>query len=414
MYSLHSAHVRTTRRNSRWELRDLSAMTLKYLKDNFDEIWLFVDQYSFEAPQAVYFGDLVELMREDDPALTITDWLTQMGNDTLPFRSELPRFNPQYVKYTNGWMAGFEFTPVGDPGTPTQGGSPYDKDDLLVTKENVDPLIIGKYGLFSINGLYHITDYNHQGAYIKGGNRSVRRSNDNQIGLTSFEDVGEIRCHPITESMISSAGGGRGLIKGTYITLPDTIDIENKTVLMVIGGYLQVLSKTYTRVADRSWRIELGNLSLLERYYESYKFIDYSSLGLSDYEPNPTLISKDEFFSDAVLTRYLTLQQSFVVVVDSPSFFQEYRAIETAGLPGRYYSSKTDPYPVVGAYGRLLEYHYIKENGINVVATTRNTRHNYDFYYRNASEYNRSDGGRNSARPFVQAQAFFRLMGVER
>ena len=413
MYTLHSAHVRVNRRNSRWETKDLSQTTLRDLRDLYDEVWLFVDQYSFSAPRAVWFGDLVDQTYDDDPSLTIVDWLTQIDNQTLPFRDEPPRFNARYVKYTHGWMAGYDFVPVKAPGTPPGGGSAFDKPDLHVTKDGKSGTALGQYGLFTINGLYHVTDYNQHGAYIVGGNSTLRRANDNQIGVTSFEDVGVIRCVPITAAMVSSAGTDRGLIKGAYITLPDTVDLENKTVLLVIGGYLQVLSKTYTRVADRSWRVELAHLNLMERYYDTQDELDYSSLGLSVYEANPTLISRAEFESDAALTAYLTLPQSFMVIVDSPMFFQEHRVLEPAGLPGRYYSRTVEPYPVMGNSGRLLEYHYVAENGINVVATTPNHRHNYDFYNRPNHTDRLSDAGRYPALPFEQGQAFYRLMGVE-
>lgn len=415
MYSLHSAHVRENRRNSRWEKKDLTDTTLLELRTLYDEVWLFVDHYSFDAPRAVYFADIMQDMYDDPNELTLEAWLTQIGNQSLPFRATVPRLEPRYVKYVHAWNSGYEIVPVGNNGTIPQGGSRFDKSDLHVSKPNVDPEYLGKHALFSINGFYHISDYGPEGTYILGGNDSIRHANDNQIGLLSFAEVGEIQCVPITKDMLTRNNEEAPLRKGVYLTMPEDVDLEGKTTLLVIGGYLQVLGNTYTRVSDRTYRLQLDQMFLLERFYDSRSYIDLSSLGLDTLEDNPTLVSVEQFFSDSVLEAYLTLPQSFVVVVDSPEFFHELRLLEQAGLPGRYYSHEDEhPYPVMGAYGRTLEYHPIQEDGINVIATTPNLRHNYDFYRHDWKRGERVDSGRYPAWPYSEGHAFTRLLGVER
>lgn len=415
MYSLHSAHVRVDRRNDRWEKKDLSTTTLLDLRNQYDEIWLFIDHYSFDAPRALYFGDVMQDTYDDPNTLTLTEWLSQMGNLSLPFRGDVPRLNPHYVTYVHAWQAGYDFTPIGSPGALGQGGSRFDKADLYVSKPDVDPNFLGRHALFSVNGFYHISDFNSGGVYIRGGNRSVRHANDNQIGLLSFEDVGSIQCLPITKDMVTKIRDDIPLAKGAYITLPESLDTDNKTTLLVVGGYLQVLGKTYTRVGDRTYRAQLEHMMLLERYYESREYLDYSSLGLANYEANPTLVSLDQINQDSVIEAYLTLPQSFIVVVDAPSFFQEFQPVEPAGLPGRYYSyEQAHRYPLIGAYGRALEYHTIQEDGVTVLATTPNIRHNYDFYRHDWRKGERVDAGRYPNRPFAQGQAYTRLLGVER
>ncbi len=415
MYSLHSAHVRVDRRNDRWEKKDLANTTLLSLRNDYDEIWLFIDHYSFDAPRALYFGDVIQQTYDDPNELTLTEWLSQVGNQTLPFRATVPRLDPSYVKYAHAWQLGYTFTPVGDPGTVQQGGSRFDKTDLKVYKEGMDNDFVGKHAIFSVNGFHHITDYGPDGVFVVGGNHSLRHANDNQIGLLSFEDIGEIKCVPITDDMVTGNQGDVPLRKGAYVTIPDHIDIENKTTLLVLGGYLQVLGKTYTRVSDRTYRIQLEQLNLLERYYDSRPYLDFSSLGLDVNDDNPTMVSIDEFFQDDTLRAYLTLPQSFLIVVDADSFFQELEPLERSGLPGRYYAH-TDyhPYPVVGAYGRTLEYHTLQEDGTLVLATVRNQRHNYDFYRQPWMTNERVDSGRYPEWPHQEGEAYTRLIGVEK
>jgi hypothetical protein len=415
MYSLHSAHVRVDRRNDRWEKKDLSNSTLQQLRTNYDEIWLFIDHYSFDAPRALYYQDVVQETYDDPDSLTLTEWLSQVGNQTLPFRGDIPRLHPDYVKYVHAWNAGYTFTPVGNPGTTPQGGSRFDKADLKVQKDDVDTAFLGRHALFSVNGFYHPTDWGPHGVYILGGNHSLRHANDNQIGLLSFEDVGGIHCLPITPDMVTGNEGGVPLSKGAYVTIPDAVNLENKTTLLVVGGYLQVLGKTYTRISDRTYRIQLEQLQLLERYYDSREYIDFSSLGLDVNDDNPSLVSVDQFFQDDVLRAFLTLPQSFIVVVDAPRFFHELQPLEQSGYPGRYYShTENHQYPVIGAYGKTLEYHPIFEDGVTVIATTPNRRHNYDFYRQPWASGERVDAGRYPAWPHAEGQAYTRLLGIER
>ena len=252
---------------------------------------------------------------------------------------------------------------MGDPGTVQQGGSRFDKTDLKVYKEGMDNDFVGKHAIFSVNGFHHITDYGPDGVFVVGGNHSLRHANDNQIGLLSFEDIGEIKCVPITDDMVTGNQGDVPLRKGAYVTIPDHIDIENKTTLLVLGGYLQVLGKTYTRVSDRTYRIQLEQLNLLERYYDSRPYLDFSSLGLDVNDDNPTK-GIDEFFQDDTLRAYLTL----------PEFLDRGRRqllprTGTAGAIGVAVGiTHTDyhPYPVVGAYGRTLNTTPFKKTYIGI------------------------------------------------
>ena len=97
MYSLHSAHVRVDRRNDRWEKKDLANTTLLSLRNDYDEIWLFIDHYSFDAPERCTLGTSF-----NKRTTTLTNSHSPSGcrrlNQTLPFRATVPRLDPSYVK----------------------------------------------------------------------------------------------------------------------------------------------------------------------------------------------------------------------------------------------------------------------------------------------------------------------------
>lgn len=414
MYTLTGARFRKDRRNGRWEEANLSAVTIATLQVTHGDVWLFITYPSLTEPKAVRFDLVAGWLTSADAGKTVQQWLTGIDNRTLPFATTFPTFVPTYVQYAQAWHAGYDIQPITRGGSYNPVGSRYDKEDLRVLHPHLDPEDIAKHAMFTVNGLFHLVDYNEDQVVIMGGNRSVVRANDNQVGIYSFKQIGEIKHLPITESMIAAQYAGAFYKDGVYLTIPPSVDMTNKTMLLVIGGYLQVLGKTYTRTGDRTYKVDMLNLQLLERYYDSYDKIDLTSLGLSVYEDNPSLIAVADILQNVTLKAYLTLEQSFFVIVDSPSFFQELVPLDYAGFPGRYIDFDHRYLPLVGAYGRMIENHRIQEDGVDLVAAARNVRHNYDFQRRRWMSSQAVDAGRDPSDPFRDAPAYLRMIGVEK
>lgn len=414
MYTLVSARYRKDRRLGRWVEADLSNVNISTLQSSYGDVWLLIAHPSFDDPKYLRVDQVAEMFHSTPTGLTVQEWLTSLGNITLPFTATPPEFKARYVQYAEAWHAGYSFDPVVRGGSYNPSGSRYDKADLIVSHESLSPTQIGGYAMFTVNGLFHMVDYSDQHFIIRDGNKSITRANDNQIGVYSFEDVGRITHIPIKANMVHGQGGDKPLRDGVYITLPDEVDVEGKTFLLVVGGYLQALDRTYSRVGDRTFKIQYNNLMLLERYYDSRDYIDLTSLGLAEYSGNDSLIETEAFQSDATLKAYLTLDQSFIVVVDSPTLFHELIPLDGTGLPNRYLDYELRHLPVVGAYGRMLECHRIQEDGTVVIVTTDNKRHNYSFYKHKWRDFPGVDASRLPHNPFREARAFLRMIGNER
>jgi hypothetical protein len=415
MYTLVRSRYRADRRKGRWQEADLSNEIVTTLSTTFGDVILYVS-YSGAGQQqlkALKFDNVTTWMNNVDPSMTVQQWLTSIGNQTLPFEAKLPNETERLVRYAQAWHAGYVAQPKGREMHVNSTASKFVKEDLLMTHPTHSYADYDKYCLTTVNGYFHITDYTSNGIRVWDGNKSVRRSNNNQIGVYSFETVGALQKVPITEAMVKPQRPGAPLNDAAYISMPNNIDIDNKTVLLVIGGYLHVLGKVYKPVGDRTWRIEVGVSMFLDRYIQSVQELDMDHLGLTIDPKSPTLMSLDQMRSDETVMKYLTMSQSFFVVVDTPSFFQDFEPIEWLRLPGRFIDPTGDNLPLVGAYGRMLDYHTIHEVDTFVYAGTENKRYDYDAAHRkNWTTKALVDGGRYSANPFKHDEAFFRVLGT--
>ncbi len=415
MYTLVKAFSRTDRRVGRWVEVDISNVIIATLSVTYGDVWMFIHHPTFEVDyKALRFSKITGQINATHNGMTVSQYLNSIGNQALPFEDYIPEFSEKLVRYNQAWHAGYDFTPVVHHSVGESNLSDYEKPDLKIIRDDLDSAFIGKNALFTVNGFFHLTDYNNQDAFIIDGNKSIRKANDNQIGVYSFREVGEIQCIPIKPDMVASQRPGAALVEGVYVHIPSEYDLTDKSVLLVVGGYLQALNKAYIRTGERSFKIEFGRMNALERYYDSYNKIDLSSLGLHEYESSDSLVMVDQLMSDEAIRGYLTLSQSFFVIVDSPSFFMDLEKTEDSALPGRYYGTDKLYMPHIGAYGRMVEHHYLVEDGVTVIAGSRNLRYDYDFQRMRWKRGSNIDNGKYPASAYRDTGLFEMQIGVER
>ena len=409
-YQLVAAKARSKGLDATWSDVDISSVKIGDLFSTYSNVWLTLSNTAL--PKNVYL-DLSTVRGQVATTywnITVPQWLQAIGGASLPTVTVLPELKLRQVRYSDAWRAGYSIKPI-DRFRNDDAEIPYgEKNDLLLSKEGVDFNVNYRYALVSVNGFFHRTGASPSGLQVVDGGRTGRIANDNQVGMHSFLGVGTLDFIPITPTMIYKTADTSKFSDRVYVELP--YDMEDKTILLVLGGYLHVLDEVYTRIGPRSLRINFNKIAFAERYFDSLKTIDLSSLPLTRDSDNPDHVSVSELYSDETITAYLSLPQTFIVVVNAKDFFVRRHQVVNSQIPGRYEVPQgTERLPLFGAWGKVYDYATFPDWGVNILACSENIRQSYQFRTTNWRGFATIDSSLNTFRPWNWANAHLLEMG---
>lgn len=310
-----------------------------------------------------------------NPNITIASWLSAIGNPVLHSLGKNYAITTTEVHV--GPAARYDYTyklvhPTAALDAPTLE---TDRTDLLLTKTGSDYLYMATHSLVAVNGYMHITDGSDHGLYVRNARSTRDISNDNQVAIISFADVASLQQIPITADMIFKTDASQSL--HSHCVLDIGVSTQNKSVLLSIGGYLQVLDNTYRVVGDGLIEIDWRHIAVAERLYDSKDHIDLSSLSAIHYRNYENAIVTSEITSDTFIVNYLTLPQSFVIVVDAPILNVKHSALGRSSIAGVYVTPQEPKGIMRTRYGRVMNYWKKKDWSAWVATTTPE----YDFVY---------------------------------
>lgn len=362
MYTLISAMVLDKAINSQWKVLDISTIPVKTLFIDFNSVVItvgsvflnkniYVDIFTLKNDYLNYTG-------------TVQSLLTSLGNKSLLTLPTLPNSNIKYAKYADAFSVGYKLNTTLIGAANVNQLTTSQLKDAVITRPNTTTNLqmLHDYCMVSVNGFFHRTDSDGINAYLYDAGTTVKKSNSNTVGIWSFLDIGKIVKQPIALTNIFNQGLNSTLYERTYIKIGQ--DVSKKTVMLVLGGYL-ILPETniFWQTANDTYAINFGMLQLLERFYESQNYIDLSSLGIGVDPANVSTINVATFLSDAVLKKYLTLSQSFIVILDSPNIFINKMPVKNNTTPGYYTSFQEPTGALFVGYGKVGEYWKANENG---------------------------------------------------
>lgn len=409
-YQLVAAKARSKGMDAVWSVVDITSMKIGELFLSFANVWMTLSHPAIETNTYLELDAVRDQLAAQYHNYTIPQWLASIGNDALPTSVILPELRLRRVRYNDAWRAGYDVKPIDRFRNDDAEISHGDKHDLLLSKEGVDFQSYYRYAMVTVNGFFHRTGGSPTGLQVVDGGRTGRISNDNQIGIHSFVGVSTLDFIPITAGMVYKTTDAAKLSDRAYVELP--YNMEDKTLLLVLGGYLHVLDEVYTRIGPKSLRINFNKVALVERYFDSRKSIDLSSLPLTRDEDNPTHLSVSEIFSDEVIKAYLSLPQTFLVVVNTKDFFVRRHQITNSQIPGRYeVPSNTERLPLFGAWGKACDYAIFPDYGVHVLACPENARQSYQFRTTDWRDLATINDSLNTYRPWNWASAHMLEMG---
>lgn len=409
MYQLISAIAKEKNNNKQWVNVELGHVTFLSLYNFFSKIYLTLSNSFTEDPVSL---DL-DLIRDQTNGLNITvdEYLANLGDQSLPTSNELKNLKSGYVKYSDAFHAGYNIEPVHPTAAPDAALPNSEKPYLRLTKPDIESELFYNHCLVNVNGFFHMIDYDVKSIYVVDGMKSKWLSGQNQIGVMSFKDVGKITYLPITEDMLFKRNNDQ--LYKNKICIDAKQDISSKSLAVVIGGYLHILdNRAFYRTGLTTINVDTANIPLLHRFYESRHYIDLTSLGLQKSPTNDEQIDVNEFLSDAVLTKYFTLSQSFLVLIDNVDLFTEYVALHKSKMPNKYVSYSPPIYPMLVNNGRIINYWYQFEDQQYSISCHDSLRQYRNFDTISAREEVSVDTHRTPERPVTNPIPHFLKIGT--
>lgn len=282
------------------------------------------------------------------------------------------------VKYQLANAAGYKFNIVKIGQNQYDLLSYYHKEnfpDVEITRPNIDTdlSLLDTRCLLTVNGYIYPTMYSNNRLYIPNATKSMIKSRCNNIGIISFNSLNRnIVKHSISVDMITAE---------THFSLYEkailTFNREISNAILVIAGYPIFENPEYFyRVSNNSFVLRLDKLQYIEKLYELARYRDiFTELNVSVSRNNSSMINATLVRSDAIIMKFLTLFNSFLVEIPSNTLTVNKIYLEHSNVPGNFRTEKEPTYPIVVGYGKFSEYVKRKNND------TKYTVYINDAYY---------------------------------
>lgn len=362
MYVYQDSAVLGRTTGAMWEHVDISTTMLRQVFAKYAQVYIEVFNNYTQTKMVVPMDYYRPTLSAD--SRTIKEWLTANANVPLQTVKEFPDANMTQARYANAILHGYKIELA-------RAGYAYPENmpvtelyDLQLTRPQftTNLELIKTHCLTTVNGFFHRSDYASGKAYVLDGGKTAMKNRCSHTGILSFLNIGKVETIRIKEENIRPLTEGAPLSEGILIKCP--VDITNKSVIMVIGGYMVHLQENVLfKNNDDSWVLNLMNLPYLERIQESEYSLDLSSMNIEHLDTNKdNAIVLASITSDAAIKAYLTLSQSFFAIVDTPALYFNKINVRVSNIPGLITAYDEPNYPVFMGYGKMVEYSKIKES----------------------------------------------------
>ena len=386
---------------AQWSFPDVKNARLCDIYFQYSRVYLVLFNTALERECIVDMNSVRAVNRTS--TMTVAEWLVEIGETALDEVATLPDSTIRFAKYANVLQCGYKVKLVDRTAVDEQHRDFDTLNDAMLGRdgiyadEGLFPLI-HTHCLTTVSGFIHNTDTDGTRAFIVDAGKVMRKAGQSHIGLLSFNAIGAIQKVNIPAANISRLDQDTSMFK--KLTFTTDISLENKSVMLVLGGYLYLpRAGVFWQNSDSSFILSLENANYIERYLESKDHLDMSGLGLLPMDNSPDAVSTLALTSDETIKKYFQLSQSFLVVVDTPSLTSRKMALRGSNVPGAYTTVLDPVSPVITGYGRMPAYWKKREGDVWKLTINDNYLRNFVSRQRELKNVSVISDYLNSTRP---------------
>ena len=357
MYTFVRALAVAPGTNQRWAEVDISATPTSILLTKYRQVYVVLTDGITDTELTLNLDDVAAAIQTN--AGTISDYLTAIGNKTLPTTVGSPVIVRNNAIFSDLWEAGFWADSI-DYNVGAGVDLPQELRPHVVVKPDnpadqvgYDYLGFRQKVLANVNGFYHNTAADSKGFYIVDGNKSRLKSGSNQLGLLSFGTFGTFDIVPITQDMLAfDLNPDTGLVDKVHVKFADT-DLTTKTPILILGGYMLLPGGNQCLLTNTNiFTFKTFKYPFLEKYFESEPYLDFDDFNIQHQTDNPNWVIAQNFKSQDFLTKYFTMSQSFMVLLDANTIVVEKTYPEKQTVPHTFMSWEEPKWPLVTGEGK--------------------------------------------------------------
>lgn len=391
MYRFVSSYLKPRGAANAYENIDISLQTIEYIQKQYIDGYIELSNPTLTDNIFITIQEFRELKLPHRLNQTFEYWLAYIKNATIHGTEDRPNYTTSLVRSRNIVQSGYTFNLCKrtlDPNAPIAIG---DMNDLYIYRFGVPLETLRKRSLVTVNGYLHPHVPYYDGIAVVGGGSQHKLIGELTVGLLSFASVADLQMVPITEDKITRYQPG--VPYSNKVVLDLGRDLRNKSVIVVIGGFPLISSPLVSIVGDESGvvTIDTRTFDIVRHVNNSVGDVNLESCGIVTPDPIKGIppLSANYLRSDIFMLKYLTLPQSFVVIVDTPTLVVEKTSVPPSGLPARHITMSEPNLPIMDSDGRILEYWIAPQNGPYAVMT----RNNYykQYLYETIQQYEPDD-----------------------
>lgn len=357
MYGLVSALLKEKAPNSSYKKVDIRLVKMNTLIDKYSDGYI---ELSHPSLKKNIFVRLDSLYTSQYPIndLPFTQWLGNLRGQTIFGSTKRPVLNKQTVTFVDAIQADYMLSCI-HPREIFEGNT-YPVSELTdgyLFKSLKDVDLLHERVLTTVNGLLHLNVPLQNGLRIKDAGTTIKYSQDNHVGVISFEKIGRVKQLAFKREMLSEPHAIHGWRGGVYV---DTgVNLNNKSVMMSLGGILYGLDGTITVVnTDGLIRLNLEKIDLVTLIQTIQSITPSLNEVLAEGRLRLNAINEDKIYTDNKVVEALLVNclLSFLIIVDTPNLTKNFHAVnpvDVAWLKEIYQKPKL---PYIADNGLIMSY----------------------------------------------------------